>query len=42
MAFDDFKHYGSEAEVKKAGKFKTQGKLYLMQDGDICNWKHNA
>jgi len=42
MSFDDFKALGSEAEVKKAGKYKTQGKLYLMQDGDICNWKHNA
>ena len=37
MAFDDFKHYGSEAEVKKAGKFKTQGKLYVVQDGDILS-----
>lgn len=42
MSFDDFKHYGSEAEVKKAGKFKTQGKLYVVQDGDIFNFKHNA
>jgi len=37
MAFDDFKHYGSEAEVKKAGKFKTQGKLYVVHDGDILS-----
>jgi len=42
MAFEDFKHYGSEVEVKKAGKFKTQGKLYVVQDGDIFNFKHNA
>lgn len=32
----------AEAEVKKAGKLKTQGKTYIMQDGDICHWKHAA
>ena len=37
MSFDDYKLYGSEAEVKKAGKFKTQGKLYVVQDGDILS-----
>jgi len=42
MAFDDFKQFGSEAEVKKAGKYKTQGKLYVVQDGDIFTFKHNA
>lgn len=42
MAFDDFKKYGSEAEVKKAGKYKTNGKLYEVQDGDIMHFKHNA
>jgi obg-like ATPase 1 len=42
MTFDDFKEHGSEAEVKKAGKYKTQGKLYLTRDGDIYNFKHNA
>jgi len=42
MTFDDFKQYGSEVEVKKAGKYKTQGKLYVVQDGDILHFKHNA
>lgn len=42
MRFDDFKEFGSEVEVKKAGKYKTQGKLYIVQDGDIFNFKHNA
>lgn len=42
MAFEDFKKYGSEAEVKKAGKYKQQGKAYIVQDGDIFNFKHGA
>jgi obg-like ATPase 1 len=42
MRFDDFKEHGSEIEVRKAGKYKTQGKLYLVQDGDIFHFKHNA
>jgi obg-like ATPase 1 len=42
MRFDDFKEYGSEIEVRKAGKYKTQGKLYIVQDGDIFNFKHAA
>jgi len=42
MTFDDFKEFGSEAEVKKAGKYKTQGKQYVVQDGDIFHFKHNA
>lgn len=42
MAFDDFKACGSEAAVKAAGKYKTQGKLYDVQDGDICYFKFNV
>lgn len=41
--FDDFKECGSsEAAVKAAGKSRTQGKLYEVQDGDVCFFKHNA
>jgi len=42
MTYHDFKEHGSETEVKKAGKYKTQGKLYIVQDGDIFNFKHAA
>lgn len=42
MTFDDFKQYGSEIEVRKAGKYKTQGKQYIVQDGDILHFKHGA
>lgn len=44
--FDDFKalHQGqpSMAKVKEAGKYRQEGKLYVMQDGDIVHFMHNT
>ena len=37
-----FQTAGSEAACKAAGKYKTQGKLYEVQDGDICFFKFNV
>jgi len=42
MAFNDLRAHGSEQEVKKAGKLKTQGKTYAVQDGDVILFKHSA
>mmetsp|Transcript_40887 Transcript_40887/g.47532 ORF Transcript_40887/g.47532 Transcript_40887/m.47532 type:complete len:394 (+) Transcript_40887:40-1221(+) len=42
MKYDDFVELGSEAEVKAKGKLKTQGKEYVVQDGDIMHFKFNA
>jgi len=42
MKYDDFIELGSEAEVKAKGKLKTQGKEYVVQDGDIMHFKFNA
>jgi GTP-binding protein YchF len=37
-SFDDFKALGGdEAAVKKAGKFRVEGRDYKVQDGDIVN-----
>jgi GTP-binding protein YchF len=45
-AFDDFKalHGGqaSMAKVKEAGKYRQEGKQYVMQDGDIVVFMHNT
>ena len=45
-AFDDFKalHGGapSMAKVKDAGKYRQEGKTYIMQDGDIVVFMHNV
>lgn len=44
--FDDFKalHAGqaSMAKVKEAGKYRQEGKNYVMQEGDICVFMHNV
>ena len=41
MKYEDFIEYGSEAAVKNAGKYKQLGKDYVIQDGDIVNFKFN-
>lgn len=35
FSFEDLKNLGSEREVKNAGKFRLEGKEYIVQDGDI-------
>ncbi|XP_074628951.1 obg-like ATPase 1 [Acropora palmata] len=42
MKFDDFKEHGSEAAAKAAGKYKQEGKNYVVNDGDIIFFKFNA
>jgi len=39
MSFDDFKSKGSEAACKAAGRYRTEGKAYVVADGDICFFK---
>ena len=42
MSTEDFLQYGSEAAVKDAGKFRVEGKTYVVQDGDILNIRFNV
>ena len=42
MKFDEYKELGSEAAVKAAGKYRQQGKTYVVEDGDICLFKFNV
>lgn len=35
FSFSDLKELGTEREVKNAGKFRLEGKDYIVQDGDI-------
>jgi GTP-binding protein YchF len=37
IKYDELIEYGSEAELKKAGKMYLQGKDYIVCDGDILN-----
>ena len=40
--FKDLKELGSEQAVKAAGKLRTEGKTYIMQDGDVVEFKFNV
>jgi GTP-binding protein YchF len=42
MAFNDLKELGSEKAVKAAGKIRLEGKNYIVQDGDIINFRFNV
>ncbi|XP_070570294.1 obg-like ATPase 1 [Ptychodera flava] len=42
MKYDDFKELGSEAAVKAAGKYRQQGRNYVVEDGDIVLFKANT
>jgi GTP-binding protein YchF len=35
-------HYGSEKEIRSNGKLRTEGKSYILQDGDICHFLFNV
>ncbi|MBQ3445139.1 YchF family ATPase [Candidatus Saccharibacteria bacterium] len=40
--FSNLKELGSEKAVKEAGKLRTEGKTYIMQDGDVVEFKFNV
>ncbi|ANZ60172.1 redox-regulated ATPase YchF [Secundilactobacillus paracollinoides] len=42
MAFDALDELESEAKVKEAGKLRVEGKDYVMQDGDIVEFRFNV
>ena len=42
MKYNDFMQYKSEQGVKDAGKFKIEGKNYIVEDGDILHFRFNV
>ena len=42
IAFDDLKELGSMANAKAQGKVRSEGKEYVMKDGDIVNFLFNV
>ena len=38
---DDIIKYGSEAKIKEAGKYRVEGKEYVVQDVDVMHFKFN-
>jgi GTP-binding protein YchF len=42
FSFDDLQEYGSEKALKAAGKIRLEGKEYVVQDGDLINFRFNV
>lgn len=42
MAYDDYVALKSEQAVKEAGKYRSEGKEYVVQDGDIILFRFNV
>ena len=42
ISYEDYVAYGSEAKAKEAGKFKVEGKEYIVKDGDVMHFRFNV
>jgi ribosome-binding ATPase len=42
IAYDDYVQYGSEVACKEAGKFRIEGKEYVVKDGDVMHFRFNV
>ena len=42
MKYNDFVTLGSESAVKDAGKFKVEGREYIVEDGDVMHFRFNV
>ena len=41
-SFEDIDALGSELAVKEAGKLRSEGKEYVVQDGDVMHFRFNV
>ena len=41
-SIDDLRKYGSEAKIKEAGRYRLEGRDYVVQDGDVLFFKFNV
>ncbi len=41
ISFEDYEKYNGEKGAKEAGKLRSEGKEYVMQDGDVCLFRFN-
>ena len=42
VSYDDFVHYNGEAGAKEAGKWRLEGKDYIVKDGDVMHFRFNV
>ena len=41
-SIEDLRKYGCEQKIKEAGKYRQEGKDYVVQDGDVLFFKFNV
>ncbi len=42
VSYDDFVQYNGEAGAKDAGKWRLEGKEYIVKDGDVVHFRFNV
>ncbi|MCD6048274.1 MAG: redox-regulated ATPase YchF [Gammaproteobacteria bacterium] len=42
IAYDDYIKYNGEAGAKEAGKWRLEGKEYIVKDGDVMHFRFNV
>ncbi|AQZ93551.1 redox-regulated ATPase YchF [Halopseudomonas phragmitis] len=42
VSYDDFIQYNGEAGAKEAGKWRLEGKEYIVKDGDVMHFRFNV
>jgi ribosome-binding ATPase YchF (GTP1/OBG family) len=42
IAYEDYVKFGGETGAKEAGKMRSEGKEYVVQDGDILLFRFNV
>jgi len=42
ISYDDFIHYKGEQGAKEAGKWRLEGKEYIVKDGDVMHFRFNV
>ena len=42
VAYDDYIACGGEAKAKEAGKWRLEGKDYIVQEGDVMHFRFNV
>ena len=42
IGYDDYVTLGSEAACRAAGKLRTEGKEYVVKDGDVMHFLFNV
>lgn len=42
ISYQDFVQYNGESGAKEAGKFRLEGKEYIVQDGDVLHFRFNV